>query len=59
VLASRMGIAAVEGLLNGEKDAMVGIKNNKMVYNDFNTIMAHKQHDIDSESLRIAKILSI
>jgi 6-phosphofructokinase 1 len=59
VLASRMGIAAVEGLLANQKDAMVGIKDNKIVYNDFNLIMANKHHDIDSESLRIAKILSI
>jgi 6-phosphofructokinase 1 len=58
VLASRMGIAAVEGLLKGERDVMVGIKDNKMVYNDFTTIMTNK-HEIDSESLRIAKILSI
>jgi 6-phosphofructokinase 1 len=58
VLASRMGIAAVEGLLQGKNDVMVGVKDNKMVYNDFNLIMTHK-HDIDSESLRIAKILSI
>lgn len=58
VLASRMGIAAVEGLLKGERDVMVGILNNKVVYNDFTTIMTNK-HEIDSESLRIAKILSI
>lgn len=58
VLASRMGIAAVEGLMKGEKDVMVGIKDNKIVYNDFTTIMTNK-HEIDSESLRIAKILSI
>jgi 6-phosphofructokinase 1 len=58
VLASRMGIAAVEGLLKGERDVMVGIKDNKVVYNDFTTIMTNK-HEIDSESLRIAKILSI
>lgn len=58
VLASRMGIAAVEGLLAGQKDVMVGIKDNKIVYNDFTTIMTNK-HEIDSESLRIAKILSI
>jgi 6-phosphofructokinase 1 len=58
VLASKMGIAAVEGLLAGKKDVMVGIKDNVMVYNDFTTIMANK-HEIDSESLRIAKILSI
>jgi 6-phosphofructokinase 1 len=58
VLASKMGIAAVEGLIAGKKDAMVGIKDNVMVYNDFTTIMSNK-HEIDSESLRIAKILSI
>ncbi len=59
VLASRMGIAAVEGLLAGKSDVMVGIKDNQMVYNDFNTIKASGYHEIDSESLRIARILSI
>jgi 6-phosphofructokinase 1 len=58
VLASKMGVAAVEGLLKGEKDVMVGILNNKIVYNDFDTIMKY-HHEIDSESLRISKILSI
>jgi 6-phosphofructokinase 1 len=59
VLASKMGIAAVEGLLHGKKDVMVGIKDNKMVYNDFNTIMKEKYHQIDAEALRMARILSI
>lgn len=59
VLASKMGIAAVEGLLNGKRDVMVGIKDNKIVYNDFDTIMKEKYHEIDAEALRIAKILSI
>lgn len=58
VLASRMGVAAVEGLLEGKKDVMVGIKDNKIVYNDFDLIMS-KHHEIDEESLRLAKILSI
>jgi 6-phosphofructokinase 1 len=58
VLASKMGVAAVEGILKGEKDAMVGIQNNVMVYNAFDAIMT-KSHEIDAESLRIAKILSI
>ena len=58
VLASRMGIAAVEGLLNGKKDVMVGIRNNQIVYNDFDAIMSQR-HEIDSDLLRIAKILSI
>ncbi len=59
VLASRMGIAAVEGLLSGKRDAMVGVKNNEIVYNDFDSIAKEKFHQIDSEALRIAKILSI
>ena len=58
VLASKMGVAAIEGLIAGKSDAMVGVRDNKMVYNDFNTIMA-QHHEIDSEALRIAKILSI
>jgi len=58
VLASRMGIAAVEGVLAGQNDVMVGIKDGKIVYNDFTMIMSNK-HDIDPEYMRIAKILSI
>jgi 6-phosphofructokinase 1 len=58
VLASKMGVAAVEGLIHGEKDVMVGIHNNKIVYNSFDVVMS-KHHEIDSELLRIAKILSI
>ncbi len=59
VLASRMGIAAIEGLLEGRKDVMMGIQDNKIVYNDFATIVATDHHEIDPEALRIAKILSI
>lgn len=58
VLASKMGVAAVEGLLNGQNDVMVGIRNNQIVYNSFDLIMKH-HHEIDSELLRISKILSI
>jgi 6-phosphofructokinase 1 len=58
VLASRMGVAAVEGLLAGHTNVMVGIKDNKIVYNNFETVIS-KHHEIDSESLRLAKILSI
>jgi 6-phosphofructokinase 1 len=58
VLASRMGVAAVEGLIGGENDVMVGIRNNNIVYNKFDAIMS-SHHEIDAESLRIAKILSI
>jgi 6-phosphofructokinase 1 len=58
VLASKMGVAAVEGLLNGTTDVMVGIRNNKIVYNPFDEVIG-KPHEVDAESLRISKILSI
>ncbi len=59
VLASRMGLAAVEGLIHGEKDCLVGVQNNKIVYNNFEDIMNGQTHVIDQEALRLAKILSI
>ncbi|GCC53025.1 6-phosphofructokinase [Chryseotalea sanaruensis] len=58
VLASKLGVAAVEGILKGQTDVMVGIRNSKIVYNSFDSIINHV-HEIDQESLRIAKILSI
>ena len=57
VLASKLGVAAVEGVLNGETDVMVGIRENKIVYNSFDSLEDH--HKIDDEMMRIAKILSI
>jgi 6-phosphofructokinase 1 len=59
VLASKLGIAAVEGLLSGQKDCMVGVRNNVVVYNSFNDIMKGQGHEIDQELLRISRILSI
>lgn len=58
VLASQMGLAAVEGLLSGKTDCMVGIRNSKMVYNSFGDIMNGQSHQLDPEALRLAKILS-
>ena len=58
VLASKMGIAAVEGLLKDQDDVMVGIRDNQIVYNPFASIIS-EHHKIDSELIRIAKILSI
>jgi len=58
VLASQLGVGAVEGLLAGEYDCMVGIRNKRIVYNKFGDVMT-KHHEIDAEALRIAKILSI
>lgn len=59
VLASKLGVASVEGLLAGKKDCMVGLKNNVIVYNPFNEVMKGQGHEIDKELLRISRILSI
>lgn len=59
VLASKMGVAAVEGILAGKCDAMVGYKDNKIVFNPYDFIINEGHHEVDSELLRISKILSI
>jgi 6-phosphofructokinase 1 len=58
VLASKMGVAAVESLDEGKTDVMIGIVNNKMVYNKFEEIMTQPKY-VHKDDLRIAKILSI
>ena len=58
ILASRMGLAAVEGLMNGQKNVMAGIVNNDLVYTPFiDTIK--KQKPIHDDLLRMVHILSI
>jgi 6-phosphofructokinase 1 len=58
LLASQMGLAGVEGLLQGKTDCMVGIRHGKMVYNQYENIMKGQSHEIDPEALRLARILS-
>jgi 6-phosphofructokinase 1 len=58
VLASKLGVAAIEGLLKGRKDVMVGLQDNKITYTSFETVKTGT-HAINEEDLRIAKILSI
>jgi 6-phosphofructokinase 1 len=57
LLASRLGVAAVEALIDGRKDEMVGIINSKLVYTSLEEV-ASKKKDIDVNLLRIAEILS-
>ncbi|HLO45479.1 MAG TPA: 6-phosphofructokinase [Leadbetterella sp.] len=58
ILASRMGLAAVEGLMKGHKNVMAGIVNNDLVYTPFiDTIK--KQKPIHDDLLRMVHILSI
>ena len=58
VLASRLGIKAVEFLLDGQRDIMVGIENTEIISTGINDI-TKGSHDISRELLRMADILSI
>ena len=58
VLSSELGVAAVEGLLNGRSGVMAGKINNQITYTFFEQAIFNKAH-IDQELLRISKILSI
>jgi 6-phosphofructokinase 1 len=58
VLASILGVGAVEGLLNGKSNTMVGLVNDKVVYNPIHKVLDGKSA-INDELYRISKILSI
>ncbi len=58
VLASRLGVRAVEFLLDGQRDIMVGIKNTEIVSTEISNIKKGSS-DINRELLRISDILSI
>jgi len=58
VLASRLGVAAVEGLLEGRTDVMAGLRSNKIVYTPIQEAIK-KHNEIDQELIKVAKILAI
>jgi 6-phosphofructokinase 1 len=58
VLASRLGVAAVEGLIAGETNSMAGLVNDQIKYTPLETSISMK-FQLNKEELRIAKILSI
>jgi 6-phosphofructokinase 1 len=57
VLASKLGVAAVEGLLQGKYDVMAGIINNKIVYTPIKKAIIDDK-TVDDDDFRIANILS-
>ena len=57
LIASRMGYAAVESLIEGRHNVMVGIKNNTMNYIPLEKAVKSKQR-ISEDWLRIVKILA-
>lgn len=57
VLASRMGVKAVEELLDGNSDVMVGWKDNEIITTNIEDAIK-SSHEINRELLRISDILS-
>lgn len=58
VLASRVGVAAVEGLLKGEKAQMVGLINGKIAFTPFDHAIKHNV-EVNEHLLKIVEILSL
>lgn len=58
VLASRMGVKAVELLIDGKSNLMVGIQNNQMVPVELEKAIK-EHHKMNKEILRIADIMSV
>lgn len=58
VLASRLGVAAVEGLLDGRKGEMAGLQGGIINYTDFANAIKHIDH-VNPNLLKIVDILSL
>ncbi|WP_304064172.1 6-phosphofructokinase [Pedobacter glucosidilyticus] len=58
VLASRVGVAAVEGLLKGEKAQMVGLINGKIAFTPFDHAIKHNV-EVNEHLLKIVEVLSL
>ena len=57
-LASRLGAAAVDALLDDQRSIMIGQMNQKIVHVPFNKTTKH-HHTVDMELLELAEMLSI
>ena len=58
VLASRMGVGAVESLLNQKNNVMVGIKNDKIILSPLEQAVKG-QTEVNKNLIRVSEILSI
>ncbi len=57
VLASRLGYAAVEGLLGGKENTMVGVVNDKLEYTDL-AVAIKKHKPLGDDLIKLSRILS-
>ncbi|MBO7468441.1 MAG: 6-phosphofructokinase [Bacteroidaceae bacterium] len=58
ILASRLGVAAIEALKEGQRNVMIGVKNDQIVYVPFYKAIK-KDKPIDPELINVLGILSI
>lgn len=58
ILASRLGVAAIEALKDGQRNVMVGITDNEIVYVPFNKAIKMDK-PIDKELINVLQVLSI
>jgi len=58
VLASRVGVAAVEALMAGRRNEMIGLIHNEIAYTPFELAIKHNT-DINPDFLKIVEILAI
>src|SRR5690606_29569581 len=58
VLASRSGVAAVEALLKGKKNIMIGLRNDQIIYTALEKAVKG-ENKIEEELIRISDILTI
>lgn len=58
VLASRLGVGAVDALLEGKRDVMIGISHNKIVLVPFSDAIKG-ENEIDIDLIRVADITSV
>ena len=58
IIGSRMGLGAIQGLLNGQKNSMVGIINDQLVFTSFDDAI-NKNKPLNPDLIEMVKILSI
>lgn len=60
ILSSRMGEKAIEALMDGQRNVMIGIKNGEIVFVPFTKAINHSHNKkIDREDIDLVRILSI
>lgn len=59
VLGSRMGFAAVNALLKGESQKMVGLRGNHIVLTDLEEALSNHEFKLEDDLMEMMKVLSI